>query len=104
LIIFDHFYAIISSTPILSPVTVILYVFQSISGNINSCTLANVLCEKTLLSDARLCVKNDNNAVDVNATVSVTFTRRFTASVCIEFCRGIADFKVRWDLVIEWTQ
>ena len=48
------------------------------------------------MPDLRLCVKNDTtgNVINVNATFQTTFTRHFSAAMCIEYCRGAADFQV----------
>jgi hypothetical protein len=66
------------------------------TGNVVACTKANVLCEKNLVKDLRMCLNktSQGGGVTINATFSVTFPQKFSARICIEYCRGIADFQV----------
>ena len=64
------------------------------TGNVVACTKANVLCEKNLVKDLRMCLNKTSQGVTINATFSVTFPQKFSARICIEYCRGMADFQV----------
>ena len=60
------------------------------SGNIERCTSANVLCEKKLIKDNLMCLDKTNltGLIVYNASSEITIPLRFTASMCIEYCRG----------------
>ena len=73
------------------------------SGNIEICTSANVLCEKKLIKDSLMCLDNTDltSLMVYNASSEITIPLRFTASMCIEYCRGNeSTYQVRVILVI----
>lgn len=58
-------------------------------GNIIGCTRANVLCEKSLILDGRMCLNRTGNPLLLNATSKINFPQHFSARSCIEYCRGL---------------
>ena len=60
------------------------------AGNVQSCSTSNVLCEKSLVKDARMCLNKTTLATSIttNQTTLINLPTYATASSCIEYCRG----------------
>ena len=60
------------------------------AGNVQACSISNVLCEKSLVKDARICLNKNSLATSIvtNQTTLINLPNYATASSCIEYCRG----------------
>ncbi len=49
------------------------------------------MCEKSLLPDAFLCANSTNigSSILVNSSTTLTIRARFTAAMCMQYCRGL---------------
>jgi len=49
------------------------------------------MCEKSLVPDAILCVNSTNvgSSIIVNSSTTLSIGARFTAAICIQYCRGL---------------
>ena len=59
-------------------------------GNIQSCSSANILCEKTLQKDTRLCLSQSSlsTSVALNSTTTISLMSYATLGTCMEYCRA----------------
>ena len=62
----------------------------STDGNIYRSTSGFIMCEKSLIKDATMCLDNFNlqSNVAVNTSSSINILSHNSAAVCIEYCRG----------------
>ena len=60
------------------------------AGNVQQCSISNVLCEKSLIRDVRICLNKNSLATTIitNSTTLINLSTYATASSCIEYCRG----------------
>lgn len=70
------------------------------AGSVQRCSNANILCEKKLVKDSKLCLAKGSLAtsLNLNTSTSITISQRYKSSMCIEYCRGTYSNQVNFYL------
>ena len=72
------------------------------AGSVQRCSNANILCEKKLVRDSKLCLTKTSLAtsLNLNASTAITISQHYKSSMCIEYCRGTEFNQVKFSFVV----
>lgn len=59
--------------------------------NFKILSAANILCEKSLIPDSKLCISRDQlvSSIEFDNSTLINVDKRFTAAMCIYYCQGL---------------